>query len=103
MSYTTLFFAERFWCPLIAAGGVVCVTPSGELDVSTVPTLDEALRHAQTQGELIILDLAALDFMDTSGVRLLAAATRRIRWGGGRLALEAVPAHIDRLLRRCAT
>jgi anti-sigma B factor antagonist len=44
----------------------------GELDMATAPRLDEALEHAcaERAGE-IVLDLAGLEFIDSSGVRAI--------------------------------
>ncbi|MDP9346796.1 MAG: STAS domain-containing protein [Actinomycetota bacterium] len=103
MSLSTVFFAERFWCPLEIGDRVARLTPSGELDISTAPMFSEALRHAQAHADLIVLDLAQLEFMDASGARLLADASRRARWNGGRMLLQAVPDRVDRLLRLVAT
>lgn len=99
---SAVFFAEQLWCPLTVRSRVACVTPSGELDISTVATLDRALRQAQREADLVVLDLTDVAFMDSSGARLLAAASRRMRWRRGRLVLDAVPDPVDRLLRLVA-
>lgn len=103
MSLSTVFFAEQFWCPLEVADRVARLTPSGELDISTAPVFSEALEHAQAHADVIVLDLAQLGFMDASGARLLADASRRARWNGCRMRLQAVPHPVDRLLRLVAT
>ena len=99
MSSSAVFFAERFWCPLTLSGGVARVSPAGEIDVSTAPTLACALREAQRNADLIVIDLAQVAFMDSSGARMLAAAARSVREAGGRLVLDAMPAHVERVLR----
>jgi anti-anti-sigma factor len=48
---------------------------------------------------MIVLDLGQVRFMDSSGARLLANAARRGRWGGRRLVLDAIPDHVERVLR----
>ena len=96
---SSVFFVEQFWCPVTVVGRVACVTPSGELDASTVGTLDRALRQAQREADLVVLDLAEVDFIDSAGAHLLASSARRIRWGGGRLLLDAVPERVERVLR----
>jgi anti-anti-sigma factor len=35
--------------------------------------------------DLVVIDLRALEFMDSSGVHLLLTADRRLRWTGARL------------------
>jgi anti-sigma B factor antagonist len=61
------------------------VAVSGELDIATVPHLDQALRRAETDAGLVVLDLRALEFIDSSGAHLVLAAARRMRQAGGRL------------------
>ena len=96
---STVFFVEQFWCPVTVVGRVACVTPSGELDILTTATLDRALHQAQTEADLVVLDLAEINFIDSAGARVLASAARRIRWSGGRLLLDAGAARGGRMLR----
>jgi anti-anti-sigma factor len=61
------------------------VAVTGELDIATVTRLDQALRRAETDAGLVVLDLRALEFIDSTGAHLVLAAARRIRQAGGRL------------------
>jgi anti-anti-sigma factor len=56
----------------------------GELDLATAPRLEETLVSAIEGGHEVVLDLRELEFMDSSGVRVLVVAHRR---GDGRFAL----------------
>ena len=58
--------------------GRVCILAvGGELDVATAPTLTRHAAAALRQPtERLIIDLSGLTFIDCSGVRALAAATR---------------------------
>ena len=59
----------------------VGVRLSGELDANTAEDFAEAVASVPDgRGELVI-DLSALDFIDSMGVRMLALLSRRI--GGG--------------------
>jgi anti-sigma B factor antagonist len=40
----------------------------GELDMSTAPALEEALRTAVDEGGAILIDLSELTFMDSTGI-----------------------------------
>lgn len=51
---------------------LVRVTPAGELDLATVGELDRQLRELVDAGfRRLILDLRRLDFMDSTGLRLI--------------------------------
>ena len=50
-----------------AAGAVVVV--SGELDMASAPLFRAALEDAEPRGGRIVLDMAGLTFMDSSGRR----------------------------------
>ena len=58
----------------------------GELDLATAPELEEALVSAIEAGGEVVLDLRELEFMDSSGVRVLVVAHTR---GDGRFGLIA--------------
>lgn len=85
----------EFTCASADAEGVIAVAVAGELDITTVPQLDQALRRAEAGAVLIVLDLRDLEFMDSSGARLILAADRRIRRAGGRLVTVRGPAELD--------
>lgn len=60
--------------------GVATVTVSGELDMATVPQLEDALSDAESVAErVVVIDLRGLDFIDLSGVRSIVSADRRVR------------------------
>jgi anti-sigma B factor antagonist len=73
---------------------VIAVT--GELDLAGAATLEQELARAQESADAVVLDLRSVEFMDSSGLRLIAVATQRARDGGGRLALVPGP---DRVMR----
>jgi len=77
------------------AQSAVWVLLTGELDLVTVPQLDETLRRAETDAELIIVDLRGLEFIDSSGAQLLLAVQRRVRGAGGRLVVVRGPDEVD--------
>ena len=56
-------------------GTTVLVTLHGELDISTAARLEEDLRRIEADGPaLLVIDLSGLEFMDSTGLRLLIAA-----------------------------
>jgi anti-anti-sigma factor len=72
----------------------------GELDIATAPRLDEELRRIEALDQKqVLLDLRGLDFIDSEGVRVLLAATRRFRSGSTRLRMFRGGPEIERILR----
>ena len=66
-----------------SAGGVRTVRPSGELDIGTAPKLERALLENREAGDRVVLDLADLEFIDSTGLRVIvqaAAAAQQGRW-----------------------
>jgi len=51
------------------------LAPRGELDVATAPALKAALWGAQVFAQLVVVDLAGVDFIDSAGVHVLVDAT----------------------------
>jgi stage II sporulation protein AA (anti-sigma F factor antagonist) len=70
--------------------GRVVVTLTGELDLATAPEAEAALLPAVNAGRHVVVDLRSLDFIDSTGVRVLVAAHRAADEGPGRLSLRRV-------------
>jgi anti-sigma B factor antagonist len=70
-------------------GRVAVVAPTGELDLSGAAVLQAELDRLAEEGELggVVLDLRGLEFMDSSGLRLVVLADMRAREAGRRFAL----------------
>jgi len=65
----------------------VVFVPRGELDLATAPEFEAALVAALDAGQHVVVDLRQLQFMDSSGVRVLIAAHARAGADGERLTL----------------
>jgi anti-sigma B factor antagonist len=65
---------------------IVCVVAQGELDLSTAHLLEEALVAAEaTDARQIVLDIEAVEFIDSTGLRTLLSAHARSRRDSNRL------------------
>ena len=80
-------------------GDAWVVGASGELDLRTSPELEERLDHVwQAGAELVILDLRQIEFMDSTGLRVLLAAHQRAHETGRRFALVRGADQVERVL-----
>ncbi|WP_392895515.1 STAS domain-containing protein [Streptomyces sp. LN699] len=80
-----------------ATGPVLELT--GDLDYATAPELRKALDSLTlTSGQLLVLDLAGLDYCDSSGITTLLAARNLTIQQNSHLALTAVPDNTARIL-----
>jgi anti-sigma B factor antagonist len=71
----------------------------GELDAATVEALRDAVSSVLASGTTrMALDLAELDFVDSTGLGVLVGALKRTREAEGDLVLTAVPPRIIKLL-----
>ena len=73
----------------LSSAGDALIALTGELDLSGTPALDEEIdRLADARGvRRVVLDLRELEFMDSSGLRLVALAERRLTAAGRALVL----------------
>jgi anti-sigma B factor antagonist len=67
--------------------GRAIVTIRGELDLATAPELETALLERLDAGQEVVLDLRELEFMDSSGLRVLVTAHARAADGGPKFAI----------------
>ncbi|MEU2546973.1 STAS domain-containing protein [Streptomyces roseolus] len=75
------------------------LTVGGELDMETAAGLQDRLSEQFGHGRRrLVLDLSALDFMDSSGLNVLIRAVNRVRESGGDLYLAAPTPAVRRIL-----
>jgi anti-anti-sigma factor len=80
-------------------GRKAIVHPAGNVVAPLVPELRSALREALTKGaNELIIDLEAVQVIDSSGLGLLVSAHNSIRKPGGRLAVVNASKDILNLL-----
>jgi anti-sigma B factor antagonist len=68
-------------------GDGLVVRPEGELDLATSPELERLVLGRLDAGGAVVLDLRGLEFMDSSGLRLVVMADMRARETGRRFTL----------------
>jgi anti-sigma B factor antagonist len=66
---------------------VTVVAATGDLDIVTSPRLDGSLTEARRASGNVVLDLSAVDFMDTSCLAVIVGHWKKLAARGGVLAL----------------
>lgn len=94
-------FADRFGFLEIRserADDAHVIALTGELDIGGVAEVTRELRLAEaSDAHQILLDLTAVTFIDSSGVRMIVEAHARSCANGNRLALTPAPAQVQRI------
>jgi anti-sigma B factor antagonist len=95
---------ERFLCEVQTERDAVRVSPVGELDLATVPTLDARLGELREAGfRQLIVDLGRLEFIDSTGLRLLLRYDAEARQDGFSFSLTRGPAAVQRVFELSGT
>lgn len=72
------------------AAEVTIVALNGELDASTAPVATAALAPLAQTASRVVLDLSAVPYMSSAGLRMLLSAYRQLSARGGSIALAGV-------------
>jgi anti-sigma B factor antagonist len=86
------------WFQVDQMGDCAVVRAGGEIDARTVHRFDEAVTEAAKLASHVVLDLAQVTFVDSSGLGGLIAARTSARKAGGSVSLVSPPPVVRRLL-----
>jgi len=79
----------------------VRVLARGELDMHTAGDVTDALATAEAGApDAVVLDLSGITFIDSTGLRMIVAASVRSRQNGNHLSIVSSPA-VDRVIDLC--
>jgi anti-sigma B factor antagonist len=79
--------------------GAWSVQARGTLDLETAPQLQERLDGLIDDGAaLIVLRLGEVEFLDSSGIRTIVGAARRLRDAGGQLLISEASGAVQQVL-----
>lgn len=82
-----------------ADGDSTVIGLSGDLDFHTARQLREKLLELHAAGsKKVVIDMARLEFIDSSGLSVLVAGLKRLQNSDGNLTLRAVPEQTRRVL-----
>ncbi|MBW7920583.1 MAG: STAS domain-containing protein [Rubellimicrobium sp.] len=73
-----------------SADGVTVVAPAGRLDSNSAPALDAVLSGQARAAPRLVVDLAAVDYISSAGLRVLLKAAKLARASGQQLALAGL-------------
>ena len=79
-------------------GAAVVLRLEGEVDLETAPAVDEEiLRIMEAQPERLLIDLSAVEFIDSTGLSALIRADQAVTANGQRLSLRGASGQVRRL------
>jgi anti-sigma B factor antagonist len=84
-----------------AASGLPAVrlTARGEIDAASAQVLSAAFDQVMADGAaVVVLDATDVDFLDSSGLRVIVTADNRLSDGGGQLFIEGMSGAVQRVL-----
>jgi anti-sigma B factor antagonist len=79
-------------------GEAVVVTPTGEIDLATVDALREEIVAARGEARRVVLDLRGVEFLDSTGLRLIVEAQRDAELEGWAFVVVRARESVQRLL-----
>ncbi len=82
----------------IDANGEAVIYAEGDIDLATSPSLQEALANALEQSTSVVVDVAGVHFIDSSGLSALVWGHRGAQEAGGSLRLRRPSPMLRRLL-----
>lgn len=90
----------RLETELSEIGGMKVLDVAGEIDVYTAPQFKDAVNGIINSGEKhLVINMAKVTYMDSSGFGTLLSAIKRLRPQGGSVNLVQCNSAIDRILR----
>jgi anti-sigma B factor antagonist len=79
--------------------GRVVLSLDGELDMASAPLLQRAIEEVeQTDKPMVVLDLQRLEFIDSTGLRIILSGRKRCEERGQELAVTRGSPQVERLL-----
>jgi anti-sigma B factor antagonist len=75
------------------------VVAHGEVDLETAPRLARTLNKLIDDGAtLVVLDAGGIEFLDSSGLRVIVNSRNKLAAAGGRMLIEGMSGAVQRVL-----
>jgi anti-sigma B factor antagonist len=84
---------------VVDSAGVTTVFLDGEIDLERSPDARKALLHALSKGQSLLVDLAEVEYMDSSGLASLVEVHQRAREKSVEFALTRVSPPVMKVLQ----
>ena len=95
--------SEEFSTEVVTEGAATVIYVYGEIDLGTCERLRDAIEPHLGPAQSIVMDLAGVEFMDSSSLNVLAHARSRLTEDGGSLILRNPSTAAHRLLTLART
>ena len=83
-----------------STGDVITISFSGELDISRADDVERELERIEGERpSLVVFDLRGLEFLDSTGLRVILGADSRGRRDGRRVVIVPGPDSVHRVFR----
>jgi anti-anti-sigma factor len=79
-------------------GGIILVELKGKIDTASAQATEEMLFDETAGARQLVIDLSAVGYINSAGLRVILGAGSRMQSVGGRLILCAVPSYIKEVL-----
>lgn len=89
---------ERFDVEIERRGHYVIVRPVGDLDLAVVDVVEQTLSPLENEFSEVVIDLRAVEFLDSTGLRAILSADARSRSNGFNLRIIKGGDQVQRLL-----
>jgi anti-anti-sigma factor len=97
-------FGSRLQIDVSSRDGEIRIALHGELDIGNAPEVEEALLTAEAaEAPIIRLDLRELQFLDSTGLRVILSAQLRAAVDNDRLRVTPGPERVQRLFAMTGT
>lgn len=96
--------AQPFSVSVVPDRGEVVVVLTGELDLASADVLERDVRKLRLAGcDRVVVDLRQVEFMDSTGLRLLISLRNTAKREGHRLMVVPGPRQVQRIFDLTAT
>ena len=95
-----MFAEERKELSQAFLSGIHLLRVAGDIDCSTSPAFDEALREAFALDGRVLIDLSSCSYIDSGGLGVILTALKEVR-GRGWLGVISPNSNVRRLLEIC--